>query len=155
MSVANIVSQNHLDARLAALRKKNPRVVLVAGAFDLLHPGHVRLLEQAKSLGDCLVVAVNSDSAETFHTPMTERMEIVAALSAVDLVTDIAPRSLPDLIRRVRPEIIVFGGALNSTAARLEADPLVQSAGAKIVLIPTEPGYSAAALLERIQQLPA
>ena len=155
MSIANIVTHDHVDARLASLRKKKPRVVLVTGAFDLLHPGHVRLLEQANSLGDCLLVAVDNDPGNSFHTPAAERMETVAALSAVDLVTDFTHSALPGLIRVVRPETIVFGGASNATAANLEAEASVQPTGAKIVRIPTEPGYSTAALLERIRQLPA
>lgn len=147
------------------------RAVLAIGAFDLLHPGHVRLLEQARSLGDVLVIAVENDgdvraaaekergktsariAAERPVVPLSERAEILAALAAVDFVTELRDVSADAWIERFGPDIYVQGGR---RPLLLGATPNAEkAAGANwdIVNIPLEPGYSTAALIERIQQI--
>src|SRR5712692_5846260 len=88
-----VVSQDNLILRVAGEKRNGRRVVFTNGCFDLLHPGHVRCLEQARALGDLLVVAINSDTSVRQLkgngrplVPQEERAEILAALAAVDSV---------------------------------------------------------------------
>jgi len=92
--LGEIVGRGELARRVAALKSAGMRVVFTNGCFDLLHPGHVRLLEQARSLGDVLIVAINTDASVQRNkgpkrpiTPEGERAEILAGLAAVDFVT--------------------------------------------------------------------
>jgi len=147
------------------------RVVLTVGAFDLLHPGHIRLLEQARSLGDVLVVAVEDDAAvrataQDEHAknparppslrpvvPQEERAEILAALSAVDFVTELRNVSAGAWIKRFLPDIYVQGGnASGAKRAQTALDNLTDADRPSFVSIPLEPGYSTAQLIERIQR---
>lgn len=158
--MGRIVSSNELIELRKQWRSGAKRVVLATGAFDLLHPGHVRLLEQARSLGDVLVVGVEDDaevraSAERVRpknpafspvTPLPERAEILAALAAVDCVVELHNTSATACIERFQPDIYVRGGTAESRDSE-------QTEGMRIVSIPLEPGYSTALLIERIQQL--
>ena len=165
--MAQIVSPEGLLDLRTEWRRKAMRAVLAMGAFDLLHPGHVRLLEQARSLGDILVVAVENDGdvraaaekdrgkipARRPVVPLSERAEILVALAAVDFVTELRNVSPGAWIERFRPDIYVQGGR---SPLLLGATPSVEKAagaGWDIVNIPLEPGYSTAALIERIQQI--
>jgi rfaE bifunctional protein nucleotidyltransferase chain/domain len=146
-------------------KSEEKRVVLAAGAFDLLHPGHIRLLEQARSLGNVLVVAIESDvhvgaaaaaasgsqrsAIPRPVTPASERAEIVAALAAVDFAIALDSISLEDWTALFRPDIFVVGGASSPFSGVEKLD----STGCSVLRIPLEPGYSTEALLERIQQL--
>jgi rfaE bifunctional protein nucleotidyltransferase chain/domain len=166
--VGQVVSQENLAAVAAERKRAGKRVVVAGGAFDLLHPGHIRLLEQARSLGDVVVVAVESDArvrgaaAERAKahpsrpvpswpiTPSAERAETLAALAAVDYVVELDALSLEDWIRRFRPDVFVQGGFENALG-----DPAgLEGTGCKILHIPLEPGFSTATLIERIQHLP-
>jgi len=131
------------------------------GAFDLLHPGHVRLLEQARDLADVLVVAVENDDSvrgtvksEGPVTPQAERAEILAALAAVDFVTELHDLSVSDWIDHFQPHICVHGGAATAPRSASALYERKDAAGVQIVSIPREPGYSSALLIERIQQFP-
>jgi rfaE bifunctional protein nucleotidyltransferase chain/domain len=141
-------------------------VVCASGCFDLLHPGHIRLLEHAKSLGDILVVAIESDAAIRARsssrngssgnsparpiTPATERAEILAALTAVDYVVEFEGATSRDFLESLRPDVIAMGGSGSSDpAARREAGEL-EALGCKIARIPLEPGFSTTRLIERI-----
>lgn len=105
-----------LARRVAAARSRGLRVVLTNGAFDLLHVGHVRALEDAKAHGGFLVVGVNSDASVRASkgptrpvVPEAERAELVAALGCVDCVALFPERSAEALIRRVRPDVHAKG----------------------------------------------
>jgi rfaE bifunctional protein nucleotidyltransferase chain/domain len=138
------------------LRAAGARLVFTNGVFDLLHVGHVRYLTQARSLGDALVVAINSDRAvrelKGTDRPIfdeAERAEIVAALRSVDYVTifdDISPRSL---IARLLPNVLVKGGdyQLDQIHGREE----VEAAGGKVISLPFVNGASTSALIQRIR----
>ncbi len=127
------------------------------GCFDLLHPGHIRLLEQSRSLGDALLVGINSDAsvrtlkgAERPIMPQAERAELLAALEAVDVVAvfdDLTPQSL---IAAVLPAVLVKGGdwADDQIVGRAE----VEAAGGRVVSIPLLPGYSTSGLVAQIRQ---
>ncbi len=175
--MGSISSKNELVTERLNWRRKGTRVVLVHGAFDLLHPGHIRLLEQASSLGDVLVVAVESDesiraanAADAARrnvmecepvepiTPGAERTEILAALAAVDFVIELNEISFAELASRLQPDVLVKGGAAVSndlTSEDARAEEIVTRVGGKVTAIPLEPGYSTGSLMSRIRQLHA
>lgn len=165
--MGKVVSQGELILQRREWKRNGRRVVFASGVFDLLHPGHIRLLEQARSLGDILIVAVQSDSSVRATldasknslprpiTPGAERAEILAALAAVDFVVEFGEPSPRNLIAQIAPDVLVHGGAGTRDAAAIRDDKEAESAGAKIVRIPLEPGYSTSRLLDRIKQLRA
>jgi D-beta-D-heptose 7-phosphate kinase/D-beta-D-heptose 1-phosphate adenosyltransferase len=138
------------------LRAEGRKLVFTNGVFDLLHVGHVRYLEQARQLGDALLVAINSDRTvrelKGPGRPLTnedERAEILAAMRAVTYVTifdDISPRSL---IRELLPDVLVKGGdyALDEIHGREE----VEAAGGRVVALPFITGASTSNLIERMR----
>jgi len=152
-----ILSLEKLLGVRQALRAEGKSVVFTNGVFDLLHVGHVRYLQAAKSLGDALVVAVNSDNAvralKGDGRPIVdedERAEVVAALRAVTFVTifdDLSPRSL---IARLVPDILVKGGdyALDEIHGREE----VEAAGGRVVSLPFVEGVSTSTIVERMKK---
>jgi D-glycero-beta-D-manno-heptose 1-phosphate adenylyltransferase len=142
--------------RVAELKRQGKRVVFTNGCFDLLHPGHARYLAEARSLGDVLVVAINSDrSVRSLKgpnrpiIPEDERAEVLAALRCVDLVTvfdDLIPRAI---IARMLPGILVKGAdwGANAIVGREE----VEAAGGLVVSIPVVEGYSTSAIIKKIE----
>ncbi len=169
--VGQIVSPEYLIELRKEWWRDAKRVVLAAGAFDLLHPGHIRLLEQARSLGDVLVIAVEDDATVRAATegehvkkpvrrlalrpvvPLEERLEILAALSAVNFVTGLQNISAAAWIERFLPDIYVQGGsASGAKRAQTALHDQTDANGPSFVSIPLEPGYSTAQLIERIQQ---
>ena len=138
-----------------AARERHSRVVFTNGCFDVLHVGHVRYLEAARSLGDLLIVAVNSDiSVRQIKGPLrpifpeAERCELVAALSCVDFVCLFdTPDPLP-LITLLQPEILVKGAdwPLDKTVGAEE----VMKAGGKVVHVQLVSGVSTTKIIERI-----
>ena len=175
--MGRVASVDELLTERSIWKRDGSRVVLVRGMFDLLHPGHIRLLEQARSLGDVLVVVVESDAGiragnatdktrrnkekrEIFEptTSAAERAEMLAALAAVDFVVELDVASLADFAGRLQPDVLVKGGAASSsgsTSAGSRAEKAVKRAGGVVTAIPLEPGYSTASLMGRIRQLRA
>ncbi len=154
------MSQDGLILHVAARKRNGQRVVFTNGCFDLLHPGHVRCLEQARALGDLLVVAINSDTSVRQLkgtgrplVPQEERAEILAALVAVDYVVIFDAPTPRELIRRLRPDVLVKGGdwGPEEIVGRQE----VEAAGGRVVSVPLEPGYSTTSILERVRTVPS
>jgi rfaE bifunctional protein nucleotidyltransferase chain/domain len=162
-----IVSQTELILQRREWKRNGKRVVCVTGAFDLLHPGHVRLLEHARGLADILIVGVRSDASRLAEdaassTPLApfvnlgnERAEILANLACVDYVTQYDEPTAREFIARLAPEVVAKGGELTSNQNELLDDEAARASGAQVIRIPLEPGFSTARLLERIKQLPA
>jgi len=152
-----ILSRGDLLAERARLRAGGKTLVFTNGVFDLLHVGHVRYLEQARALGDALVVAVNSDASvrelKGANRPLTtesDRAEVLAALAAVDYVTifdELSPRAL---IVELLPDVLVKGGdyALDEIHGREE----VEAAGGRVVSLPFVEGASTSAIIERMKK---
>src|SRR5579864_118466 len=155
-SMGKIVSQEEL-IEVAEREKRGGRgVVFTNGCFDIVHPGHVRCLAEARALGDVLVVAVNSDRSvrgnkgpERPLVPEQDRAEVLAALASVDYVTIFDEPTPRELIARVLPNILVKGAdwAVDQVAGREE----VEAAGGRVVSIPLAPGYSTTNLVQRIR----
>ena len=111
------VWQDDLILHVAARKRNGQRVVFTNGCFDLLHPGHVRCLEQARALGDLLIVAINSDASVRQLkgdgrplVPQDERAEVLAALAAVDYVVIFDALTPRELLARLCPDVLVKGG---------------------------------------------
>jgi len=151
-----ILSRDELMCERARLRDAHQKLVFTNGVFDILHVGHVRYLTQARTLGDALVVAVNSDRSvrelKGSGRPLineNERAEMIAALGAVNYVTifdDVSPRSL---IAELCPDILVKGGdySLDQIHGREE----VEAAGGRVVSLPFVEGASTSEIIERIR----
>jgi D-beta-D-heptose 7-phosphate kinase/D-beta-D-heptose 1-phosphate adenosyltransferase len=155
VSVEKILSRADLIIRRREWKDNGRRVVFTNGCFDLLHPGHVRLLEQARRLGDLLVVGVNSDRSVRDLKgegrpllPEAERAELLAALAAVDAVTIFDEPTPRELIAALLPDVLVKGGDWppDEIVGRAE----VEGAGGTVVTIPYLEGYSTSALIARI-----
>jgi rfaE bifunctional protein nucleotidyltransferase chain/domain len=153
------VSREELIALLGRAQRGSRRVVFTNGCFDLLHPGHVRTLEEARSLGDVLVVGLNRDAsvrkAKGEARPVIgedERAELLAALEAVDFVVLFGEPTPRELIARLLPDVLVKGADWGST--EIVGREEVEAAGGRVVSIPLEPGHSTSGILEEIRKLP-
>jgi rfaE bifunctional protein nucleotidyltransferase chain/domain len=160
--LGKVVSQDELILQRREWKRNGKRVVFASGVFDLLHPGHVRLIEQARSLGDVVVLGVQMGSGEasvknarTPITPAAERAEILAALAAVEAVVEFDAPDARKLIASLAPDVMVKGGSAGSDASAFRDDAEAEAAGIKVVRIPLEPGYSTTRLLERIAEIHA
>ena len=139
------------------LGRQGKQVVFTNGCFDLLHRGHVRFLGQAKSLGDVLIVAVNSDSSvRTLKGPdrpvmsHAERAELLAALAAVDYVLIFEEVDPEKLIRALEPDLLVKGG--DWPVDQVVGRQIVESRGGRVCTLPYVEGASSSQLLQRIRE---
>ena len=146
-----------LDERLAEWRRQDLRVGFTNGCFDLLHPGHIKLLTQARAACDRLIVGLNNDASVTRlkgkGRPVQDqqaRAEVLAALEAVDLVVLFAQDTPLELIRRVRPKVLVKGA--DYRIEEVVGRDLVEAEGGAVVLVELAPGYSTSRLVERPAQ---
>jgi rfaE bifunctional protein nucleotidyltransferase chain/domain len=152
--VGRILSSGELVTLRGRWREEGKTVVFTNGCFDLLHPGHVRLLEAARARGDVLVVAINSDSSvqrlkgpQRPVLPEQERAAVLASLAAVDAVTIFAEETPCELLERLLPDILVKGSDWSHWIAGRE---IVEEAGGVVLPIPIEPGYSTTDLVKTI-----
>lgn len=157
-----VVSQSELILQRREWKRNGKRVVCAIGVFDLLHPGHVRLLEQARASGDVLVVGVQNDARAREEkgpnrpvTPAAERAEILSALAAVDFAVILNDERADEFITRLAPDAVVQGREPSSSKSVVAEISAAQAAGAKVIQIPPEPGHSTSRLIERIKQLRA
>ena len=152
-----IVTDKQLQEHIQQLKAKDAVVVFTTGCFDILHAGHVRYLAAARSLGDCLIVGLNSDesvrSLKGSLRPVNheqDRAEVLAALAAVDYVVMFADRTAERLISELQPDIYVKGG--DYCLENLPEAKIVASYGGKTVLIPEVPGRSTSTIIRRISE---
>ena len=155
-----IVDSNQLGLLAESSRQRGEKLVLTNGCFDLLHLGHVRYLEAARSLGDRLVVAINGDDSvralKGEGRPLNrerERAEVVAALECVDHVVIFSEVRVTRLLEQVRPAIYVKGGDYTADTLDPEERAALEKTGAQIRILPFEPGYSTSGLIERLKKL--
>jgi rfaE bifunctional protein nucleotidyltransferase chain/domain len=142
---------------LAWRRGRGGTVVFTNGVFDLLHPGHVEILEAARGLGDALVVGINSDASASRLgkgpgrpvQPAEARARVVAALAAVDRVTLFDADTPLSLIESLAPEVLVKGG--DYTRETIVGADFVESRGGAVYAIPLLPGQSTTAIVERLR----
>ncbi len=156
--INKITSVEKLISTLKDYRKEGKKIVFTNGCFDLLHVGHVRYLQEAKTLGDVLIVGINSDeSARSLNkgagrpiVPEHQRQEVIAALECVDCVIQFAEATPLNLIRIVAPDVLVKGGdwSLDGIIGRQE----VEGNGGQVLAIPLVPNISTSLLVQQIQQ---
>jgi rfaE bifunctional protein nucleotidyltransferase chain/domain len=151
------VERRQAAALTAELKGRRQVVVFTNGCFDILHAGHVRYLQAARELGDCLVVGLNSDSsvrrlkgAERPINSEEDRAEVISALAAVDYVVIFDEPTAEALVREMRPDIYVKGG--DYRVEQLPEAKLVAAYGGKTVLIPEVPGRSTTNLIRKLTQ---
>jgi len=146
-------------ARWAAeQRAAGRRVVFTNGVFDLLHPGHTRYLAEARTHGDVLIVAVNSDRSvralakapDRPLTPARERAEVVAALRAVDAVVVFDEDTPHAIVSVIQPDVLVKGA--DWAADAIVGRDVVEAQGGRVVRIALAPGYSTTAIVERVRR---
>ena len=138
-------------------RRGGASIVFTNGVFDLLHPGHIRYLRDARALGGRLVVGVNSDrstralakGADRPVTPEFERAEILAALEAVDAVVIFDEPTPAEIIRAVQPDVLVKGA--DWAADAIVGRDTVEARGGKVVRVRVEEGWSTTRIVERMK----
>ncbi len=155
--MGQVLAWDSLIPEIRALRSvKGSSVVFTNGCFDLLHPGHIDLLERCRALGDLLVVAINSDAGvrqlkgpSRPLVPQSERAELLAGLACVDYVTFFDEPTPRELIARLLPNVLVKGGdwPLDQIVGRDE----VEAAGGRVYSLPLLPGYSTTSIVEKIK----
>src|SRR5215468_2119057 len=139
-------------------RASGETIVFTNGVFDLLHPGHVRYLQHARSLGDALIVGINSDRSvgkvkgpDRPITPELERAEILAALACVDAVAIFDEETPFEIISAIQPDVLVKGAdwAENAIVGR----DIVEARGGRVVRATIEEGYSTTTIVNRIRSI--
>ena len=152
-------SIERLAARASYLHAQGRRIVFTNGCFDILHRGHITYLNRAKALGDVLVVGVNADeSVRRLKGPerpingLDDRLEVLEALSCVDLVVPFEADTPIDLIRAVRPHVYAKGG--DYSRETLPESPLVEALGGAVQILPLVDDRSTSAIVDRVRGRP-
>ncbi len=150
-----VLDRSVLTLLCEQLRQQGKRIVFTNGCFDLLHFGHVQYLEQARRLGDVLIVGVNTDVSvrrlKGDRRPLRsqqERAALVAALKAVDFVTLFDEDTPEVLIAQLRPDVLVKGG--DYRPEQIAGASLVRSWGGEVVVLPYVSGYSTSGIVQEI-----
>ena len=153
---SEILSLEQAILRFGREKRNGRRIVFTNGCFDLLHPGHIGSLEQARALGNALIVGLNSDAgvrqlkgAGRPVLPERERAEILTALECVDAVVIFEEPTPRELIARLLPDVLVKGG--DWPGDQIVGREEVEAAGGCVVSVPVVPGYSTTAILRKIR----
>ena len=151
-----VLSLTEAVALVEYLRHDRRTVVFTNGVFDLLHPGHVRYLQDARKEGDALIVGVNADrSVKAIKgpsrpvTPEDERAEVLAALDAVSAVVIFDEDDPQRIIDRLQPDVLVKGADWSED--RIIGRGTVEARGGRVIRIPLAEGYSTSAIIKKIQ----
>ncbi|PYR78072.1 MAG: D-glycero-beta-D-manno-heptose 1-phosphate adenylyltransferase [Acidobacteria bacterium] len=161
-----VVLRRHQDVRpvtideaatLAAdIRARGGKVVFTNGVFDLLHPGHIRYLQDARQLGDALIVGLNSDRSvrankgpERPITPEAERAEILEALECVDAVAIFDEETPANIIKRIQPDVLAKGADWGPD--NIVGRDTVEARGGRVVRMELSPGYSTSELIRKVK----
>jgi D-beta-D-heptose 7-phosphate kinase/D-beta-D-heptose 1-phosphate adenosyltransferase len=161
-----VVLGRHPDVRLvtiedaahfaASVRARGGKVVFTNGVFDILHPGHIRYLQEARRLGDALIIGINSDRSvrankgpERPITPEAERAEVLLALEGVDAVAVFDEETPAEIIKRIEPDVLVKGADWGPD--NIVGRDTVESRGGRVVRMELSPGYSTTELIRKIR----
>jgi D-glycero-beta-D-manno-heptose 1-phosphate adenylyltransferase len=153
--VEKVLAREDLPVRVNELKQRGLRIVFTNGCFDILHPGHLSYLQKARSLGDVLIVGINSDrSVKELKGNLRpifdqeERCELLSGLESVNFITIFDESTPRDLIKVILPDVLVKGGdwSLEQIVGREE----VEASGGRVVSLPYEEGYSSSAIIQRI-----
>ena len=150
------MTRNDAASFARTLQSAGRRVVFTNGVFDILHPGHLRYLQQARALGEALIIGLNSDASvkrnkgpERPINPENERAEILEALACVDGVVVFDEETPAEIIRAIQPDILVKGA--DWAADAIVGRDTVEARGGTVVRIPVEPGHSTTAIIQKIR----
>jgi D-glycero-beta-D-manno-heptose 1-phosphate adenylyltransferase len=151
-----VVDAAGAEAFGAAVHARGGRVVFTNGVFDLLHPGHIRYLQDARALGDALIVGVNSDrSVRSYKGPdrpinaERDRAEVLASLTSVDAVVIFDEDTPHTIISRVQPDVLVKGADWG--ADNIVGRDVVEARGGRVVRMALAEGFSTTGLIERVR----
>ena len=152
---ARILSAEQAARWAEQLRDLRKTIVFTNGVFDLIHPGHVRYLQDARALGDALIVAVNSDRSvrankgpERPINPEAERAELVGSLACVDAVVIFDEDTPHAIVTRIQPDVLVKG--MDWGPDNIVGRDVVEARGGRVVRIELEPGFSTTELIRRV-----
>ena len=152
-----IFTRSEIIEQRAQWRREGKTVAFTNGCYDILHPGHIRTLEAARSRGDVLILALNTDaSVQRMKGPtrpvicQNDRARLAASLSAVDAVTFFDEDTPRELIAAVLPDVLVKGADWNHFVAGREE---VEAAGGRVETVTLEPGFSTTNIVEEITRL--
>jgi D-glycero-beta-D-manno-heptose 1-phosphate adenylyltransferase len=150
-----ILERQRLSARISIERSRGKKIVLANGCFDLFHVGHIRYLLGAKSLGDILVVGINSDEqvralkgSKRPFMPENERAEIIDALECVDYVCIFPEPTVTELIESIRPDFHAKG--TDYTAESVPERKIVMKYGGKVAIVGDPKDHSSSALIKKV-----
>ena len=154
-----MMTRNEAAAFAERARGDGRIVVFTNGVFDILHPGHLRYLQHARSLGDLLIIGLNSDASvrrnkgpERPINAEGERAELLEALDCVDAVTVFDEPTPAEIIKAIQPHILVKGADWAEDA--IVGRDTVESRGGRVVRVAIEPGYSTTEIIRKIRALP-
>ena len=150
-----VISLGELKKIRVRLRRQGKKVVFANGCFDLIHGGHIRLFKKAKSLGDVLIVGLNTDASvrkikgpQRPVFPLDERYEVLGAIEAIDYLTSFAEETPQKIIAALLPDVLVKGGdwGPDQVVGREE----VEAAGGKVVIVAYLKGHSSTSIIKKI-----
>ena len=140
-----------------SLQQQGKKIVFTNGCFDILHAGHVDIFQQARNLGDALVVAVNSDISikkikgeKRPVVPQAQRMQVLAALEAIDYVVIFDEENPLKIIKEIQPDILVKGG--DWPVETIVGREIVEKKGGKVLSIPLMEGISTTNIIEEVKK---
>jgi len=158
-AASRILERNRVIARVAIARRNGARVVFANGCFDILHVGHVRYLEAARTLGDLLIVGVNGDAQVRAlkgegrpFVPERERAEVIASLRAVDYVTVFHEPTVTELLLALRPDIHAKG--TDYTEETVPEREAVRSYGGRVAIVGDPKDHSSTEMLKAVNREP-
>jgi D-beta-D-heptose 7-phosphate kinase/D-beta-D-heptose 1-phosphate adenosyltransferase len=152
------VTKSELLEFVRRARGQGKTIVFTNGVFDVLHPGHVRYLREARAMGDVLIVGVNSDRSvkalgkapDRPINPELERVEVLAALASVDAVVIFDEDTPHEIIGAVQPDVLVKGADWGEN--NIVGRDIVEARGGKVVRIPLAEGHSTTKIIERVRK---
>jgi len=152
-------SLSTLESICQNLKENGKKIVFTNGCYDLLHPGHIALLEQAKSYGDILVLGVNGDNSPFFKTkgsdrPIlneSDRVKVLSSIVHVDYITLFQEDTPMGILRKIKPDVKVKGGSYIPDRAN-EEDEFVKSYGGECVYLDMQGQYSTTSLIKKIRE---
>lgn len=152
-----VLNYENLDEVVADLKQRGKKIVFTNGAFDLLHVGHIRSLRDAASHADILLVAVNSDESVRANKgegrpihPLEERLEVLAALECVDLLTAFGETTVDELLLRLKPHFHAKG--TDYTKETVPERNTVLSYGGEILIVGDPKDHSSTEIIEKLEK---
>lgn len=151
--MGKIVTWDELSESVERLRTQGKKIVFTNGCFDIIHVGHIRYLKEAKRLGDILIVGLNSDSSISYIKPgrpvnlQNDRAEVLASLDMIDYVTIFDESTPYELIKLIKPDILVKGGDWK------EEEIIGSDIAKETYSLPYIKGFSTTEIMERIKKL--